>query len=502
MTLSLDKNDWFVDPGDSTDGNRVAYLIDGVQAFAEIDVYLSGLKKGDFCYFAAWRLTPGFKLGENASESILDKFVSAADAEADVRILTFQNWGDAWDEHKELKEQLELQPLHPVQLLMDRKHQSFGSQHQKFCVFGNYRAATDTYDLTAFCGGIDPAVMRLDDENHRGPSVGSHMGWHDVHAKVEGPAAQQLLETFTERWNDHEHPLAASKYNTVTTSIDRVNVQLPVLPGNTHQVEVLHTYSCGGEQNSGWGYIFAGDGIRSIRDAYLKAIDQAQHYIYIENQYFSDMEDVVSALLDKLGNSQVKVFVVTPYLMGFGYDNLRLDAWMRFKRSQNFSNFYLCDLRHPGAGYRSVNVTYRDSNYKKPIYVHAKIMIVDDVYALIGSANMNVRSMENDSELAVAVLDSETEVDGGLGVPVCKFARDFRIALWQEHLYGNRSSGGSIPRDITESLPVFIDSINDPASGIDKTPSRIFKHDPSNIWYSPANRALIGNAEKRPSCQR
>src|ERR1019366_1532813 len=72
-------------------------------------------------------------------------------------------------------------------------------------------------------------------------------------------------------------------------------------------------------------------------------------------------------------------------------------------------------------------------------YVHAKVGIVDDVWASVGSDNLNRRSWTHDSELACAVIDSELDDrmprdPGGLGDGSRKFARDLRLSLWAEHL--------------------------------------------------------------------
>jgi len=82
------------------------------------------------------------------------------------------------------------------------------------------------------------------------------------------------------------------------------------------------------------------------------------------------------------------------------------------------------------------------------IYVHTKLMIVDDLYALFGSANINDRSLlgERDSEIAVLVMDGETsraDVNGkGSQRPVRKFAHELRMQVWKK-LFG--ISGGVRP---------------------------------------------------------
>ena len=90
-------------------------------------------------------------------------------------------------------------------------------------------------------------------------------------------------------------------------------------------------------------------------------------------------------------------------------------------------------------GGRAVAVYDLENERGTPVYVHAKAVIVDDVWAMVGSANLNRRSWTHDSEVACAVLDQERDprppVDpGGLGDGARVFARRLRLRLWREHL--------------------------------------------------------------------
>ncbi len=71
--------------------------------------------------------------------------------------------------------------------------------------------------------------------------------------------------------------------------------------------------------------------------------------------------------------------------------------------------------------------------------MHAKVVVVDDVWAMIGSDNLNRRFWSHDSELSIGVLDSERDPrdprdPAGLGDGARTFARDLRLRLWREHL--------------------------------------------------------------------
>ena len=74
-----------------------------------------------------------------------------------------------------------------------------------------------------------------------------------------------------------------------------------------------------------------------------------------------------------------------------------------------------------------------------PVYVHAKLCVVDDVWAAVGSDNFNTRSWTHDSELTAAVVDSERDQraptdPGGLGDGARRFARELRLTMLREHL--------------------------------------------------------------------
>ena len=74
-----------------------------------------------------------------------------------------------------------------------------------------------------------------------------------------------------------------------------------------------------------------------------------------------------------------------------------------------------------------------------PIYVHAKVCVIDDVWAAVGSDNLNLRSWTHDSELSCSILDAapdrrEPHDPAGLGDGARRFTRDLRIRLWAERL--------------------------------------------------------------------
>jgi phospholipase D1/2 len=97
---------------------------------------------------------------------------------------------------------------------------------------------------------------------------------------------------------------------------------------------------------------------------------------------------------------------------------------------------FFCSLRNHGVSEKSQHCT------TEIVYVHSKMMIVDDRFAIIGSANINDRSLRGtrDSEICVVVEDSEMVESsmGGQKFMARKFAKDLRMKCWNHFLNGEK----------------------------------------------------------------
>jgi phosphatidylserine/phosphatidylglycerophosphate/cardiolipin synthase-like enzyme len=264
-------------------------------------------------------------------------------------------------------------------------------------------------------GWLQPLIPIKVDVNSYLPSMPA---WHDVQARLRGPAVQQVWDAFKARWNDRRPANTQSgleNFRTVTP-ITAPLAPSTISPGRCW-VQVLQTLPCNGV------FPFAPLGEQTILAAYSRAIERAKHYIYIEDQYLwpSALVKYLEAALRR--NVHVVIVVSRDYdLPGLaGVHQEMRGRVVNQLRAANSAFFKIFHLQQPGGG---------------QIYVHAKTMIVDDAIAFIGSANVNDRSMTNDTELHVGVVDSEhLEVPvGGVFTPVCKFAHEYRCRLWSEHL--------------------------------------------------------------------
>ena len=149
-----------------------------------------------------------------------------------------------------------------------------------------------------FCGGIDLNPNRLDDERHCQNRL-----YHDVHARVDGPAVRDLAITFIERWNEQNAP---------ADQLSFADADLPPTspaPGGKDIVQIARTnFLPNPATGAGRAFSYAPNGDRTILDTVVQAIRQAREYIYIEDQYFTPPVEYQDALVEAVG--RVKSLVV------------------------------------------------------------------------------------------------------------------------------------------------------------------------------------------------
>ncbi|TAK68308.1 MAG: phospholipase [Actinomycetota bacterium] len=426
---------------DHSTGNAVTALIDGATYFPRLCQQLSDTTAGDHIYFLDFcgdlteRLAgPGTEVGT----------VLAAAAERGVHV-----FGLLWRSHPRWLRQTEETNAefvrhirdHGGQVLLDSRTRRAGSHHQKLVVIRRpQRPDTDV----GFVGGIDLGYSRHDGGSHLGDpqamaefpaEYGDRPPWHDIQAEVSGPAVHDLEHTFRERWYgssvlDLPSPvrqLYDRTYHMGATTTEPLPDALPEptqRPG-TAAVQVLRTYPARLRR-----YPFAPHGERSIARAYRKAFSRARRLVYLEDQYLwsADVAWVIaSALRD---NPELHVVVVVPRYpdkdgrVGRPPALVGRDEAVRRCRAAGGDRFAIYDV---------------ENNSGTPVYVHAKVVVIDDVWAMIGSDNLNRRSWTHDSELSIAILDEERDgrepVDApGSGDGARRFARDLRLRLLSEHL--------------------------------------------------------------------
>ena len=397
------------------------------------------------------------------------------------------------------------------EFLLDERVRRGGSHHQKLVIL---RRPRDPRNDVVFVGGIDLSHGRRDTEQHAGDSqaikldrrYGPRPPWHDVHLEVHGPAVGDFDFTFRERWSDPtplDHSSPARAWLLRATSRGRTVRPLPEAlpdppPAGNHAVQVLRSYPARRPP-----YPFAPRGERSIALAFAKAVRRARKLIYVEDQYFWSGE-IAAPLADALRrHPELQLIVVTPR---YPDKDGRLSGPPSRIAQQEAMTTVL------SAGKDRVAFYDLENDAGTPVYVHAKIFIIDDVWATVGSDNLNRRSWTHDSEVSCAVIDGDLDdrppVDpGGLGDCARGFARRLRLTLWAEHL-GKQEDDGALlglenALEIWRATATRLEQWDRDGSRGPRPPGRVRPHrvDPvaaRNRWWALALQHLLFDPDGRP----
>jgi phosphatidylserine/phosphatidylglycerophosphate/cardiolipin synthase-like enzyme len=400
------------------------------------------------------------------------------------------------------------------EVILDQRIRRMGSHHQKLVVL---RHDEDPSRDVAFVGGIDLCYGRRDDADHGGdpqplPMAGAYgprPPWHDVQLQIRGPAVHVLDTVFRERWDDpnspdEDHPLAwiHDKLHRTRMHADPLPAQLPIPPEcGPHFVQNLRTYPAIRPP-----YNFAPDGERSVARGYTKAIKRARRLVYLEDQYMWSAE-VARLFADALkANPDLDLVVVVPRVPdqdgAFASRPQYVGRWEAIE---------MC--RRAGEG--RVHVFDVENHQGTPVYVHAKVCVVDDTWASVGSDNFNRRSWTHDSELSSTVLDTtrdprEPKDPAGTGEGARTFARDLRLELAREHLDlaldGSEDEAVLDPDRFLAELTARADALEEWHRGGrtgPRPPGRVRPHRAerlpwfSRLWATPVYR-LLDDPDGRP----
>ncbi|XP_077213721.1 phospholipase D delta-like isoform X2 [Tasmannia lanceolata] len=432
-----------------------------------------------------------------------------------------------------------LSPRYASNKLSIFKQQVVGTlftHHQK-CVLVDTQASGGNRKITAFIGGLDLCDGRYDTPEHRlfrdldtvfandfhNPSItnrskGPRQPWHDLHCKIDGPAAYDIVTNFEQRWRkatkwrDLGFKKVAHWHDDALIKLDRIswiltpNSSTPNDDSNSHatneagpenwHVQVFRSIDSGSVkgfpkfvQEAVAKNLVCGKNLKidkSIHVAYVKAIRSAQHFIYIENQYFIGssycwpsyknagadnlvpMELALKIASKISANERFTVYVVVPMWpegvptssavqeilfwqgqtmdMMYGIVGQALEkAGLSYDANpEDYLNFYCLGKREPcypeGLGSTSqpsdTSSSCLSNKFQRfMIYVHAKGMIVDDEYVLMGSANINQRSLDGsrDTEIAMGAYQPNYTWAGRQSHPHGQ-VYGYRMSLWAEHL--------------------------------------------------------------------
>ncbi|WP_250446907.1 phospholipase D family protein [Actinotalea sp. C106] len=420
-----------------SEGNDVRPLVHGRPYFRALAAAVEEMRSGDLLLYAGWRVDPDEIVAEDGT-TISRLVARAARRGVDVRGLI---WRSQMDRLRFARRQnrrfAELINAVGGQILLDQRVRPFGSHHQKYFVLRHPgRPALDR----VFLGGIDVAHSRGDDADHHGDAqhvpfnrwYGGKPSWHDVQITAQGPAVRDVEECFRERWDDpaslSRRPGQLARHLLGRPRLRPTPLPEPLPtpePRGSAAVQLLRTYP-----QRRPGYPFAPQGERSVARGYAKALRRARRLVYLEDQYLwsTDVAEVFAEALRRQPGLQLVAVVPrfpdhevnAPFPVALHAHTLALDV-----------------VREAGGD--RVHILDVEIDTGRPVYVHSKVCVVDDVWASVGSDNFNRRSWTHDSELTAAVVDDALDLrepldPGGLGDGARVFARRLRLELWREHL--------------------------------------------------------------------
>ncbi len=420
-----------------TTGNDVRPIVHGAVYFAELLRRVRAMRAGDLLLFTDWRGDPDERLDGPGTE-VARVFCDAARRGVIVKGLLWRSHLDRFkfsaSENRHLGEDI---AAAGGECLLDMRVRPGGSHHMKLIVL---RHPSRPGDDVAFIGGIDLCHSRRDDARHLGDPQCQPMAavygptppWHDAQAMIRGPAVGDAETVFRERWEDPQ-PLTRNPVHRLHDFLRRADTTPDPLPTQlpdpqacgSHAVQLVRTYPY-----RWFGYSFAPRGERSIARTYLKAVPRARSLIYLEDQYLWSPAVVRSFAGVLAAQPDLHLIAVIPRFP---------DQDGRLSMPPNLlGRLEALDLLRQAGGAR-VGIYGIENEVGTPIYVHAKVCVIDDTWSMIGSDNFNRRSWTHDSELSCAVIDDaedtrEPRDPGGHGHGARVCARELRLALSREHL--------------------------------------------------------------------
>jgi cardiolipin synthase len=394
------------------EGNRVRPLVDGEPAFRRICEAIESARQSVWLTVAFYDPTFRMPDGRGSLFDVLDRAVARG---LDVRAIFWRNNDDSGfrDEemftgHRAHRDMLQARGSRFL-ARWDRAQKRY-CQHQK-----SWLVDAGAPGEVAFVGGINLNPRSVVAPGH---DKGTDRHTHDVYVEVAGPSATDVHHNFVQRWNEasdrtddggswpqhdstHDLPFPVSASAKAGDAV--VQIQRTVRAG--HYTD--GTATPGGQP-------FAIDkGERSVFEQYLKAIDAARHTIYFEDQAIGSPE-VVERLDAACARGVDVVFLVPADANG------EMVKARSLPQSKPFFDQLAALGRHKNFTLAGIAATGEDGVLRN-IYVHAKIALIDDCWATIGSCNIGARSFFGDTELNASFFDPRT-------------VRALRCELLAEHL--------------------------------------------------------------------
>ena len=398
-------------------GNDVEVLIDGALALPRIADALAGAQS--HVHIAGWNVESAFRLGHDVGSPTVRDLLAGLAERLPVRVLVWAGapipvFKPTRAEVRQGRE--ELCRGTQIQCALDSHERPAHCHHEKLVIIDG---------RVAFVGGIDLTGLggdRFDRSDH--PYRGS-IGWHDAAVAIRGPAVHDVAEHFRSRWQ-------------AVTGERLAPCAVPARAGDV-ELQLVRTIP-------EHVYEFADHGEFRILEAYTRALRSAERLVYLENQFLWAPE-VVAILAEKLRSPPTPDFrlvIVLPSKANNGADDTKGQLGVLTEADAGRGRLLACTL------YARDSAT----GQSEPVYVHAKIGIVDDRWMTVGSANLNAHSLFNDSEVNIVTQDRDLVIDT-------------RRRLWSEHLEVAAEAVAGDPTAVIDALwkPIATASRRDADAG-------------------------------------
>ena len=281
-----------------------------------------------------------------------------------------------------------------------------------------------------------------------GCGEGSQALWHDVHMKIVGPVAYDLALNFSRRYEMADTNYSTTESGPLDPSENKEIVTIPFkfppkvdLKNEIEQYRNKYASLSSDEDYSTknvWAQVivsYSPDEDYSMWHAYRNLFSNAKKNIYIENQYAFEDGEVLRVLIDNIKNqnkskNELRMIVVAP-VMSDHYDTA-------IKR--NLAK--LINMNRDNVAAYSLVSTF--GKRRIPIYVHAKIAIVDDEWVIVGSANLDRFGMGG---------ATSKQPRGSSEVAILVHGREHALAL--RNMLAKEHLGSGAPADMDDFNNVF-----------------------------------------------
>lgn len=392
---------------------RMAVVVDGEDYFAHVHTAMFNARTQivligwDFDTRISLRRGEDWENGDIDRPAKLGKYLPwlvKTHEGLDIRIL---KWGLSWVQFlkrgRMAYDIARMWMVDGISFRFDSHHPPGCSHHQKIAVFDRQLAV---------CGGIDLTYDRWDTREHLEDDArrvnwpgNTHGPWHDITVMMTGPIVGALFDLCDTRWQvAGGKPLDRPERPAKKPWPDQLEAHFEDV-----EIGLSRTRAACGEVTE----------VHEVEELFLALIARAKRFIYIENQYFTSRK-IAEAIAKRLSEpNPPEIVIIHPR---------HADGWLE-QQAMDHARDLVAEAVET-ADVRDCFEVYIPYTGETPIYVHAKLMIVDDEVLRIGSANLNNRSLGLDSECDT-ILDTTRPHNANRGLE--DRIRAIRVSLLAEH---------------------------------------------------------------------